>query len=429
METPALLKVLKQKKILNSKQLGLLEKEKELPKDLEDWLIAKAGVKEEQILEVKAQLLGFPTVDLRNQKIEQDVLQLVPEPIAHRHKVISFAKDKESLSLAMVDPTDLQTREFIQKKIGLTLKVFLIGKTSLELGLSKYHTNLEGEIKHLVGGAEPSIKTSQDIEEGTPASQDTEGLKKMAGEIPVIRVVDTLLEYAIFEKASDIHIEPQETSLTVRYRIDGVLHDVMTLPKMIQPALVARIKVLANLKIDEHRLPQDGRFKVEKDGYRFSLRVSTIPVFDGEKVVMRLLDESSKAMSLEQLGFLPEQLEVVERNIRKPHGMLLVTGPTGSGKSTSLYAILTILNTQAVNISTIEDPVEYRIARANQMQVNPKIGLTFAIGLRALLRQDPNIIMIGEIRDQETAEEAVHAAMTGHVVLSTLHDQAHLLAS
>jgi type IV pilus assembly protein PilB len=237
----------------------------------------------------------------------------------------------------------------------------------------------------------------------------------------VIRVVDTLLEYAIFEKASDIHIEPQETSLTVRYRIDGVLHDVMTLPKMIQPALVARIKVLANLKIDEHRLPQDGRFKVEKDGYRFSLRVSTIPVFDGEKVVMRLLDESSKAMSLEQLGFLPEQLEVVERNIRKPHGMLLVTGPTGSGKSTSLYAILTILNTQAVNISTIEDPVEYRIARANQMQVNPKIGLTFAIGLRALLRQDPNIIMIGEIRDQETAEEAVHAAMTGHVVLSTLH--------
>jgi type IV pilus assembly protein PilB len=195
----------------------------------------------------------------------------------------------------------------------------------------------------------------------------------------------------------------------------------MTLPKVIQAALVARVKVLAALKIDEHRLPQDGRFKIEKDGYKFSLRVSTIPVFDGEKVVIRLLDESSKAMSLEALGFLPSQLEIVNRNIHKPHGMLLVTGPTGSGKSTSLYAILSILNTKQVNISTIEDPVEYRIVGANQMQVSPKIGLTFAIGLRALLRQDPNIIMIGEIRDQETAEEAMHAAMTGHIVLSTLH--------
>jgi len=233
--------------------------------------------------------------------------------------------------------------------------------------------------------------------------------------------VDTLLDYAVIEKASDIHIEPQETSVAVRYRIDGVLHDVMTLPKAIQAALVARIKVLANLKIDEHRLPQDGRYKIEKDGYKFSLRISTIPIFDGEKVVIRLLDESSKAMSLEQLGFLNDQLDVVNRNVHKPHGMMLITGPTGSGKSTSLYALLTILNTKTVNISTIEDPVEYRIVGANQMQVNPKIGLTFALGLRALLRQDPNIIMIGEIRDQETAEEAMHAAMTGHIVLSTLH--------
>lgn len=209
--------------------------------------------------------------------------------------------------------------------------------------------------------------------------------------------------------------------MVVRYRIDGVLHDVMTLPKAIQAALVARIKVLSNLKIDEHRLPQDGRYKIEKDGYKFSLRISTIPIFDGEKVVIRLLDESTKAMNLEQLGFLKEQLDIVNRNIKKPHGMMLITGPTGSGKSTSLYAILTILNTKSVNISTIEDPVEYRIVGANQMQVNPKIGLTFAVGLRALLRQDPNIIMIGEIRDQETAEEAMHAAMTGHIVLSTLH--------
>jgi type IV pilus assembly protein PilB len=243
----------------------------------------------------------------------------------------------------------------------------------------------------------------------------------MAEEIPVIRVVDTLLEYAVFEKASDIHIEPQENAVIVRYRIDGVLHDVMTLPKVIQAAIVARIKVLTNLKIDEHRLPQDGRFKIEKDGYKFSLRVSTIPIFDGEKVVIRLLDETAKALSLEDLGFEKTGFDVIMRNVKKPHGMLLVTGPTGSGKSTTLYTVLSMLNTKNVNISTIEDPVEYRIVGANQMQVNPKIGLTFALGLRALLRQDPNIIMIGEVRDKETAEEAVHAAMTGHIVFSTLH--------
>ena len=415
MEIPDLAKLLKQKRMVSAAALAELEKDPTATKDnWESLLLTRGGVKEEDLLQVKSELLKIPVVDLRNEKIEQEVLQFVPEPIAHRHKVISFARGKEGLHLAMVDPSDLQTKDFIQKKTGLPIIVHLIGKTSLEFGLAKYHSNLEGEIKHLVDG-EPTIKTT------ATKDDEPEGLEKMAGEIPVIRVVDTLLEYAIFEKASDIHIEPQETAVTVRYRIDGILHDVMTLPKMIQPALVARIKVLSDLKIDEHRLPQDGRFKVEKDGYKFSLRVSTIPVFDGEKVVMRLLDESSKAMSLEQLGFLPEQLEIVERSIHKSHGMLLVTGPTGSGKSTSLYAILTLLNTTTVNISSIEDPVEYRIERANQMQVNPKIGLTFAMGLRALLRQDPNIIMIGEIRDAETAEEAVHAAMTGHIVLSTLH--------
>lgn len=418
MDTPDLLSVLKQKNLINAEVLAVLQKDPTVTKgSWEDALIERGGIKEDQLLQVKSELLGVPVVDLRNEKIAQDVLQLVPEPIAHRHKVISYAKGKDGLHLAMVDPTDLQTKEFIQKKTGQPIIVHLIGKTSLDFGLSKYHSNLEGEIKHLVGG-EPTITTESEKAAG---GEEIEGLKKMAGEIPVIRVVDTLLEYAIFEKASDIHIEPQETAVTVRYRIDGILHDVMTLPKVIQPALVARIKVLSDLKIDEHRLPQDGRFKVQKDGYKYSLRVSTIPVFDGEKVVMRLLDESTKAMSLKQLGFLPEQLDIVERNIHKPHGMFLVTGPTGSGKSTTLYAVLSILNTTSVNISTIEDPVEYRMERVNQMQVNPKIGLTFAIGLRALLRQDPNIIMIGEIRDAETAEEAVHAAMTGHVVLSTLH--------
>ncbi len=409
--------LLKQKKITTDTAIKQMQREWQglkSPMSWEDFLLDKKALTEEELLQIKAAELNVPVVDLRNEQIGPEVLSLVPEPIAHRHKVISFAKTKTDLSLAMVDPTDIQTKEFMKKKTGLDIKVFLIGKTSLDFGLAKYHSNLEGEIKHLVREGKPDSA-------GTGADGLDDELKRMAEEIPIIRVVDTLLEYAVIEKASDIHIEPQETSVTVRYRIDGVLHDAMTLPKVIQAALVARVKVLAALKIDEHRLPQDGRFKIEKEGYKFSLRVSIIPVFDGEKVVIRLLDESSKAMTLEALGFLPSQLETVTRNIHKPHGMLLITGPTGSGKSTSLYAILSILNTKQVNISTIEDPIEYRIVGSNQMQVNPKIGLTFAMGLRALLRQDPNIIMIGEIRDQETADEAMHAAMTGHIVLSTLH--------
>ncbi len=415
-------KALKQKKVLSEDKIAELEKERLQIKgnvSWEEFLLQKKVMTEDALLTFKSELLNVPVIDLRNQQIPQEVLNLVPEPIAHRHQVISFAKTKDELSLAMTDPEDLQTKEFIQKKIGLKIKTFLIGKTSLDFGLSKYHSSLEKEIKHLFSPSDSPSVTASAKGEGPDSADDS--LKKMAEEIPVIRVVDTLLEYAVFEKASDIHIEPQENSVIVRYRIDGVLHDVMTLPKVIQAAIVARIKVLSNLKIDEHRLPQDGRFKIEKDGYKFSLRVSTIPIFDGEKVVIRLLDESTKAMSLEDLGFEKINMEIIQRNAKKPHGMILVTGPTGSGKSTTLYTLLSLLNTKSVNISTIEDPVEYRIVGANQMQVSPKIGLTFAMGLRALLRQDPNIIMIGEIRDKETAEEAVHAAMTGHVVFSTLH--------
>ena len=418
MDKITLNQALKDKRILSEEKIKILEKEKSLlktPISWEDFLIDKKILDGEKLLVIKAEVLHVPIVDLRNEQIPQDVLNLVPEPIAHRHQVISFAKTSTDLSLAMTDPEDLQTKEFIQKKTGLAIKSFLIGKISLDFGLSKYHSSLEKEIKHLFTSDNKPLTST-----GTKEEVD-DGLKKMAEEIPVIRVVDTLLEYAIFEKASDIHIEPQENSVVVRYRIDGVLHDVMTLPKVIQAAIAARIKVLSNLKIDEHRLPQDGRFKVEKEGYKFSLRVSTIPIFDGEKVVIRLLDESTKAVSLEDLGFQKSALDVIIRNVKKPHGMLLVTGPTGSGKSTTLYTVLSMLNTKNVNISTIEDPVEYRIVGTNQMQVNPKIGLTFALGLRALLRQDPNIIMIGEIRDKETAEEAVHAAMTGHLVFSTLH--------
>lgn len=419
MDNKQLNTLLKGKKILSDPLIAQLEKDlsaQKVPVPWEQFLLDKKVISEPDLLAIKSEALAVPVVDLQQQQIPQDVLNLVPEPIAHRHRVISFAKTKEQLSLAMADPEDLQTKEFIQKKTGLIIKPYLIGKVSLDFGLSKYHSSLEKEIKHLFSPGSDKPLTA------TPEGESAEdGLKKMAEEIPVIRVVDTLLEYAVFEKASDIHIEPQENAVIVRYRIDGVLHDVMTLPKVIQGAIGARIKVLSNLKIDEHRLPQDGRFKIEKDGYKFSMRVSTIPIFDGEKVVIRLLDESAKAASLDDLGFEKSDMEVITRNIKKPHGMMLVTGPTGSGKSTTLYTVLSMLNTKSVNISTIEDPVEYRIVGANQMQVSPKIGLTFALGLRALLRQDPNIIMIGEVRDKETAEEAVHAAMTGHIVFSTLH--------
>lgn len=382
--------------------------------EMPDLLIDKKIIEEEKLAEISAGFLDVEYADLKKiGQIPKDVLLLVPEPIAHRHQVIAFGKDKDKLKLAMLDPDDLETRDAIKKKTDLTVSPYLISKSSFDWGLKQYHTSLEAEFAKIV---------SKQEKEGEQNKDDvTEKLKEMAEEIPVVRVVDTLLEYAILEKASDIHIEPQEKEVIVRYRIDGVLHEVMTLPKVIHPALIARLKVIANLKIDEHRLPQDGRFKLEKDAYKISFRVSTIPVFDGEKVVMRLLDESAKAMTLEELGFIHRNFDTIMRNVRKPHGALLVTGPTGSGKSTTLYTVISMLNTKGVNISTIEDPIEYHVGGVNQMQVNPKIGLTFAVGLRALLRQDPNVIMIGEVRDRETAEEAVHAALTGHIVLATLH--------
>lgn len=412
-------------KIVSVKDWNNLVKEAaDNKKPLSELLIDKKILDEEKLAQIAAGFFDVEYVDLKQMgQVPKDVLLLVPEPIARRHGVIAFGKEKgkpgtdkvvpDKLKLAMTDPDDLVTREAIKKKTDLAIEPYLISKSSLDYGLKQYHTSLEAEFAKIVA--------KQDTADDKQKAGVNEKLKEMAEEIPVVRVVDTLLEYAIFEKASDIHIEPQEKEVIVRYRIDGVLHDVMTLPKVIQPALVARIKVISNLKIDEHRLPQDGRFKIEKDEYKISLRVSTIPIFDGEKVVMRLLDESAKAMTLEELGFFHRNYDTIIRNVKKPHGMLLVTGPTGSGKSTTLYTILSMLNTKNVNISTVEDPIEYRLEGVNQMQVNPKIGLTFAMGLRALLRQDPNIIMIGEIRDRETAEEAVHAALTGHIVLSTLH--------
>jgi type IV pilus assembly protein PilB len=380
--------------------------------DMGPILLGKKLIDEAGLQRVYAYVLGIPFVDLTKEAIPLDILQVVPEPIAKKYNIVSFEKQGTNLKVAMLNPEDLQTIDFIKKKSGLKIVPCLTTKESIHAALRQYEKSLSAEFGDIL-----TITA-----EGSQDGEDDGNLEKIATDLPVIQIVDTLLKHAILQSASDIHIEPEEKEVHVRYRIDGVLHDAMTLPKEAALGIVARIKVLANLKLDEHRIPQDGRFKIEKEGdYKISFRVSMLPVFDGEKIVMRLLDESSKGLTLEKMGLAGTGLEAVHREIQKPNGMVLVTGPTGSGKTTTLYTVMDILNTPEVNVSTVEDPVEYRMPRVNQTQINPKVGMTFAAGLRSLLRQDPDIIMVGEIRDQETLEIAMHAAMTGHLVLSTLH--------
>lgn len=382
-----------------------------------DVLISEGLISQEDLTKLEAYILGIPFVNLEKEMIPPEILKIIPEPIARSHNIIAFRKQGISLEVAMLDPEDLRTIEFIRKKASLKILPRLTTSESIKNALRQYQKTLEAEFGDIIkkeAGIIRPIKEKEQVEE-------KEELRKVAEELPVIRIVDTLLKHAILQRASDIHIEPTEKEVIVRYRIDGILHDAMVLPKAASSGIVARIKVLSNLKLDEHRLSQDGRFKIETEEYRYSLRVSVLPIFDGEKIVMRLLPETSKAFTLEALGLRGEALERIQDNLKKPVGMILVTGPTGSGKTTTLYAMMEILNTPGVNISTVEDPVEYRMPRINQTQVRPKIGLTFASGLRSLVRQDPDIIMVGEIRDKETAGLAINAALTGHLVLSTLH--------
>jgi type IV pilus assembly protein PilB len=319
----------------------------------------------------------------------------------------------------MLDTEDLTTIDFVKKKIGLKIVPRLTDGESMKSALLQYQKSLKAEFGDLIAKDAVTLKNISEKNDGDEVSE--EDLKKLADDVPVVRIVDTLLKHAILQNASDIHIEPQEAELLVRYRIDGILHDAMVLPKNTAPSVTARIKVLANLKLDEKRLPQDGRFKIDVNGERVSFRVSTLPTYYGEKTVMRLLREGGNGFTLEGLAFHGEGLERIHKAMQSTTGMILATGPTGSGKTTTLYTILDILNKPDVNISTIEDPIEYQMKRINQTQVRPEIGFSFANGLRTLLRQDPNIIMVGEIRDNETAGLAVNATLTGHVVLSTLH--------
>ncbi len=377
---------------------------------LQTAVLKKKLITDKDLVKLYAKSIDVTFVELADLKIPRELLLKIPERIARKYQVVLFGIEEDQLQLAMADPEDFQAADFITKQVGGKLKTYIATAPDILAAIDQYKGNISNEITK-------AIKDSS----ADAASEEKVSAKDLAEDAPIAKTVNVILEYAIKSRASDIHLEPRENIVQVRYRVDGVLRETMTLPKPILAAVVSRIKILANLKIDEHRVPQDGRFKFAMGSKQVALRVSTLPIMDGEKVVMRILDESARALTLDELGFTGHALETIVRNLHKPHGMTLVTGPTGSGKSTTLYSVLSLLNTPGVNISTVEDPVEYRVSGVNQTQVNTKTGMTFAAGLRALLRQDPNIIMVGEIRDGETADLAVQAALTGHVVLSTLH--------
>jgi type IV pilus assembly protein PilB len=391
---------------------------KKTGKRLGDVLVSKGLIKEDDLLRLQAYILGVPFINLEKEKMDAEILRIIPEPIARRHNIVAFRKQGKDLEVAMLDPEDIGTIDFIKKQSNLRIVPRLTNAASIKHALQQYQKSLEAEFGDIIKKESAELSVSQ---EGEEVSVDDKDLQKIAEDLPIIKIVDTLLRHAILQKASDIHIEPLEKEVVVRYRIDGILRNAMLLPKSVATGIVARIKVLSNLKLDEHRLPQDGRFKAESEDYKVSFRVSVLPITEGEKIVLRLLPENSKGFTLEKLGFHGKGLEDIQENITRPTGMILATGPTGSGKTTTLYTVLDILNTPQVNISTIEDPVEYRMPRINQSQVHPDIGYSFANGLRSLLRRDPDIIMVGEIRDNETAALAINASLTGHLVLSTLH--------
>ncbi|MBI4121075.1 MAG: Flp pilus assembly complex ATPase component TadA [Parcubacteria group bacterium] len=384
---------------------------------LAETLVFDGVLSEDEVRRAQAYVIGIPYISLKGEKIPFETLSLIPEPIARSHNVVALKKTESALEVAMLDTDDLAAIDFVKKKVGLKILPRLTDKESIKFALLQYQKSLKAEFGDIIRKEADTLGGLEITPDATNAGE----LKKLAEDIPIVRIVDTLIHHAILQDASDVHIEPQEKQVLIRYRIDGILRDAMELPRNAASGIIARIKVLADLKLDEKRLPQDGRFRIDKEDQKVSFRVSILPTYYGEKAVMRLLKEDIKGFTLEELGFHGEGLERIHKALHKTTGMILATGPTGSGKTTTLYTALEILNTPEVNISTIEDPIEYQLPRINQTQVKPEIGFAFANGLRSLVRQDPDIIMVGEIRDRETAGLAINAALTGHLVLSTLH--------
>jgi len=401
-------------KLVTPEQLATFKNEAARSKrPLYQIVIEQKVTDEKTLVKAFSEYADVPYIELSPQTVPPEVLKLIPERVARQYMAVLFKVDEDKVyHLAMEDPDDVQAVNFIQKEIGTNSRIYIATKDNILAVLDMYRDDVNKELNEVI---EVQREAGQASTAQSVAEQD------ISEDSPIAQTINLLLEYAIRSHASDVHIEPREDYVQVRYRIDGILKEVNRLPRNVLGSLVSRVKILANLKIDEKRVPQDGRFKINVSGRQFALRVSTLPIIDGEKIVMRILDESNQAVTLTELGYWGKALEDITREITNPNGIVLITGPTGSGKSTSLFSILTTLNKPNVNISTIEDPVEYKIIGINQTQTNSKAGMTFASGLRALLRQDPNIIMVGEVRDGETANLAIQAALTGHMVFSTLH--------
>ena len=372
-------------------------------------LLSEEGLLDNELLvHGVAQVSGVPYVNLSNSVISQDILSLLPSDVAERFMAVPLAEVQNRLAVAMIDANNVQAVDYLSNRIQRPIKVFMASEESVRHVLDQYKTDLSSVNVAAQASQEESLSEAGNI-------------KTIVQDSPISRALSTILEYAVKSHASDVHIEPLERALKIRCRVDGVLREIMQLPKSIEPALVSRIKILSNLKIDEHRIPQDGQFAVNVAGKEVDLRIAISPVVWGEQVVIRLLDKSGSSFNLEDMGYAGRALRTIRKGIKRPNGMILTSGPTGSGKSTSLYALIKEIKDDAVNIVTLEDPVEYKMDGVNQIQVNAEVGLTFASGLRSILRQDPDIVMVGEIRDNETANLAIQAALTGHLVFSTLH--------
>jgi len=384
---------------------------------IENVLIGNNFITERYFVELISDYLKIPIANLSKEEIKHEIIELISEPAAKKKQIIIFGKESGFLKAAMADPLDLQTIEYIKTKTGSPVKIYITGLDSLKKAWKKYKRGIGKEFHGII---KKNIQKARDS-----YGKDSE---KIAQDLPIISILNTILDYAVANNASDVHFEIFENKVIIRYRIDGILHDIIELPASIHTALITRVKILSNLQIDEHRTPQDGRFKFKTEDQDISIRVSIMPTFHGEKAALRILAGSARPISFSELGLSERNLNIVKSNAEKTQGLILVTGPTGSGKTTTLYSILHFLNKQEVNICTIEDPIEYDIPRINQTQINPKTGITFAEGLRSFLRQNPNIIMVGEIRDRETLEMAIHASLTGHLVLSTLHTNNAALA-
>ncbi len=416
-QNKTILDVLALEHLITPQQLEEIKvKSASLGRSNEEILNSLNIVSAERVAEAKAKLLGIPFISLSSTSFSPQALSIVSRAVAERFQLIPFLYDEKTqvLSLAMANPVDLEALEFVRQKTGLVIKTFAASADDVKKAINQqYRQEIVGEVGEALKQKEEELSKIPTI--------DSKQIAEIIKEAPIAKIVSTILEYAVSSRASDVHIEPQEDRIRVRYRIDGILYDQLSLPKTVQESVVSRIKILSNMKIDEHRTPQDGRFNFKVENNEVDLRISVMPASSGEKIVIRLLRKSGGIPTLQELGLTGISLRNLETSILRPHGIILACGPTGSGKTTTLYAVLEKLNTTRVNIMTLEDPVEYQMPGINQVQINPGVGLTFATGLRSFLRQDPNIILVGEIRDVETTELALQAALTGHLVFSALH--------